>query len=221
MRVRVCTHAYAYVRMCAHMYMRARHESNLLFNPYLSLKKDMALQYNTRTQARKIPITRNSKFFGNEDFDLELDFAKEYMEQDANQTIILYQVDLERTKVNDVYNEASKGSIQFKMPIELPVVYEISDAELKAYGSKIQKGVYAQTGKLTFTVLISTLEEYGCDISRGDYIGVQIDSTHREYFTVTDDGRVGATANKQTLFGTKPIARTIVAASVDKNEFDG
>lgn len=181
----------------------------------------MALNFNNSNSVRKLPIKRNTKFFSGEDFDLELDFAKEYIEQDANQTIILYRVDLEKTKVNDVYKEASKDSIRFLTPIELPVVYEISDAEMKAYGTKTQKGIYSQTGKLTFSVLISTLEEYGCDISRGDYVGVQIDSTHREYFTVTDDGRVGATANKFSMYGTKPYARKIECASVDLGEFNG
>ena len=89
------------------------------------------------------------------------------------------------------------------------------------YGTKTQKGIYAQTGKLTFSVLISTLEEYDCDISRGDYIGIQIDASHREYFTVTDDGRVASTANRFTMYGTKPYARKIECASVDLGEFNG
>lgn len=181
----------------------------------------MAIKFNKNTTNRRIPIKRNSKFFSGEDFDLMLHFAKEYVEEHANQTIILYRVDLNKTKVNDIYKEAQKDEIRFLPPIELPVIYEIDDAELKAYGNKIQKGVYVQTGKLKFSVLISTLEEYDCDISRGDYIGIQIDSTHREYFTVTNDGRVASTSNKFTMFGTKPYARTIEAASVDSNEFNG
>lgn len=181
----------------------------------------MAITYNGRTNSKKVPIKRNTKFFSKEDFNLELEFAKEYLEQDANQTIILYRVDLNKTKVNDIYKEAQKDEIRFLPPIELPVIYEIEDAELKAYGNKVQKGVYAQTGKLKFTVLISTLEEYGCDISRGDYIGVQINSTHREYFTVTNDGRVGSMSNKNTMYGTIPVARVIECASVDSNEFRG
>jgi hypothetical protein len=181
----------------------------------------MAIEFNTVKNNRKVPIKRNNKFFGGEDFDLELDFAKEYIEQDSNQTIILYRVDLSKTKVNDIYKEAQKDSIRFLPPIELPVIYEIEDAELKAYGSKTQKGVYSQTGKLKFSILISTLEEYNCDISRGDYIGVQIDSTHREYFTVTNDGRVGSMSNKFTMYGKVPYSRTIECASVDKNEFNG
>ena len=178
----------------------------------------MALTFN---DIKKIPITRNNKFFCDEEFDLENEFAMEYLEQDANQTVILYQVDYENTKVDEIYKEAKKDAIRFKTPIEIPVVYEISDAELKSYNSKLQKGIYAQTGKLTFSVLLSTLEEYGCDISRGDYIGIQIDTEHREYFTVVDDGRVNMTSNKFTLFGTKPYARTIQCASIDASEFNG
>jgi hypothetical protein len=181
----------------------------------------MALQFDNKQHIKKIPIKRNNKFFSGEDFDLELNFAKEYLEQDANQTVILYRVDLEKTKVNDIYKEASKDAIRFLTPIELPVIYEISDSELKAYSTKNQKGVYSQPGKLTFSVLISTLEEYNCDISRGDYIGIQIDSTHREYFTVTDDGRVASMSNKYTMYGTKPFARKIECASVDLGEFNG
>lgn len=170
---------------------------------------------------KKVPITRNTKFFSVEDFDTEINFATEYLEQDANQTIILYRVDLQKTQVSDIYIEAEKNSIRYLPPIELPVIFEVTDAELKAYNSKSQKGIYAQTGKLTFSVLLKTLEEYDCDISRGDYVGIQITPDHREYFTVTDDGRVGSMSNKMTLYGTKPYARTITAAQVDLNEFNG
>lgn len=181
----------------------------------------MSLQFNNGKNTNKVPVTRNNKFFGMEDFDLEVGFATEYLEQDANQTIILYQVDLEKTIVNDTYVEAKKDSIRFKTPVVLPVIYDISDSEIKAYNNKLQTGYYAQAGKLTFSVLLSTLEEYKCDISRGDYIGIQIDTDKRIYYTVTDDGRVGTTSNKFTLYGTKPYARTITAAVVDNVEFNG
>ena len=105
--------------------------------------------------------------------------------------------------------------------IELPVVYEVADAEMKAYNNKFQKGMYAQTGKLVFSVLLTTLEEYNCDISRGDYVGINITPEHREYFTVTDDGRVGMTSNKNTLYGRNPFYRRIQCASVDSVEFNG
>lgn len=179
----------------------------------------MPLEFNTRKNKKKVPIQRNSKFFGPEEFGLEMEFAKEYLEQDANQTVILYRVDLNKTKVNDIYNEADKDAIRFLPPIELPVVYEVSDAEMKAYENRKQKAIYSQNGRLTFSILISTLKEYDCDISRGDYIGIQIDPTHRIYYVVTDDGRVASNSNKYTIFGTVPYARKIECASVDNVEF--
>lgn len=179
------------------------------------------MKYNNDTLIRKNPIKRNSKFFDAEDFEMELNYMKEYIEEDANQTIILYQVDLNQTKVNDLYKESKKDNVRFKPPIELNVVYEIKDGELKTYDSQLMKGVYSKIGTLTFSVLIKTLEENNCDINRGDYIGVQINSQEREYWVVVDDGRVNSTSNKFSLYGTKPYARTIECAPVDKNEFNG
>ena len=179
----------------------------------------MAIELNTIKH--KVPIKRNNKFFGKEDFDLELNFSMEYMEQDMNQTIILYEVDLEKTKVNSVYKEATKEAIRFKTPVEVPCIYEIQDAEMKPYDTKLVKGVYSKPGKLTFSVLIKTLEELKCDIKRGDYIRIDLTEELCYYWTVTNDGKVQSFANKNTMYGTKPFARKIECASVDLGEFNG
>lgn len=203
------------------MRVRAKKTKNFEKPKAIYLKISMALEYNTDKSKKRIPIGRNSRFFGADDFNMEIGIAKEYIEHDANQTVILYRVDLSKTKVNDIYNEASKDGIRFLPPVEIPVVYEVSDSEMKTYDSKKQKGIYSQGGRLTFSVLISTLEEYGCDISRGDYIGVQIDHLHRIYYTVTDDGRVASTANRFSMYGTVPFARKIECSIVDISEFEG
>lgn len=181
----------------------------------------MALKIGTAPGSKRVPVRRNCKFFGKEDFALEMDFAREYMEGDAGQTVILYRVDLNRTQVSDIYHEAAADGVRFLPPVEIPVVFELSDAEMKAYEPKRQKGIYSQAGKLVFSVLISTLEEYGCDISRGDYVGVQVDPRKRLYFTVTDDGRMSSMSNKYMLYGTVPYARRIECAVVDNTEFHG
>lgn len=179
----------------------------------------MAIELNTIKH--KVPIKRNNKFFGKEDFELELNFSMEYMEQDMSQAIILYEVDLEKTKVNSVYKEATKEAIRFKTPVEVPCIYSIEDAEMKPYDTKLVKGVYSKPGKLTFSVLIKTLEELECDIKRGDYIGVQITPEQRIYFTVNNDGKVQSFANKNTMYGTVPYYRTIECNYVDETEFGG
>jgi len=160
-------------------------------------------------------------FFSEEDFQLETDFAVEYVENDANQTVILYRVDLEKTNVDSIYKEASKENIRFKMPIELPCIYEIDDAEMKSYENKLMKGTYVKPGRLTVQILIKTLEELNCDIVRGDYIGVQVTPEQRLYFTVNNDGRVQSYSNENSMYGTKPFYRVITANYVDQNEFQG
>ena len=181
----------------------------------------MAIEFNRYELRRKNPIKRNNKFFGGEDFNTEMDFAREYMEQDANQTIVLYQVDLQKTNVNDIYKEAQKSEIRFKPPVELTCVYQIEEAENKAYNQQSSKGMYAKPGKLTFSVLNLELEQKHCDINRGDYIGIDITPEYRIFFTVTNDGRMNTTSNKNTIYGKMPYFRECIGAYVDTNEFQG
>ena len=181
----------------------------------------MSITFDNTNIKRKTPIKRNNKFFSGEDYDLEMEFATEYMEQDANQTIILYQVDYEKTKVNDIYNEAEKDKIRFKTPIELTVIYDLQDAETKAYKENISKGIYVKPGKLVFSVLLKELEENNCDINRGDYIGVMVNENFTIYYTVADDGKVQMTSNKNTIYGKKPYFRQITANYVDPSEMQG
>lgn len=170
---------------------------------------------------RKNPIKRNNMFFSKSDFDLEMEIARGYMEEDMNQTVILFEVDLSKTNVNDIYNEASKKNIRFKTPIELTVRYEITNAEMRSYDKSLNKGVYSKPGNLDFTILNSTLEEVNRDIKRGDYIGVQITPEEILYFTVYDDGKVASYSNANTLYGVKPFFRQIKCNYVDPSEFEG
>jgi hypothetical protein len=170
---------------------------------------------------RKNPINRNKMFFSKSDFDLEMEIARDYLEGDTNQTVILFEVDLQKTNTNDIYHEASKKNIRFKTPIELTVRYEINDAQMRSYDKTNNKGVYSKPGTLNFTILNTTLEEVGRDIKRGDYIGVQITTDEMIYFTVYDDGKVASYSNANTLYGVKPFYRQVKCNYVDPSEFEG
>jgi len=45
---------------------------------------------------RKIPITRLEKFFGSEDFGLEQNMGREWLEGDMHFTVVLYKVDRQK-----------------------------------------------------------------------------------------------------------------------------
>lgn len=179
----------------------------------------MELEFNYKS-TKKIPINRNNLFYSENDFLFEEEIGKDYIEQDVNQKIVLFQVDLTKTNIDTLYNETKKDEIIFKTPIELPCLYKIDNSELRSYNSQQNNGLYKKTGKLDFTVYEKTLQEFNCDIKIGDYVGVQISETHIEYFVVYDDGKNNY-GNEQTMYGYKPFFRHCYAAPVDKNEFNG
>ena len=167
---------------------------------------------------RRVPINRNNLFYSEDDFAFEREVGKNYIEQDMNQTVVLYQVDLDKTNPDALYGETQANQVVYKAPVEIHCVYEISEPELKSYDKTKNLGTYMKTGKLTIGVYQETLDELGVDIKKGDYIGVQVSQTHMEYFTVSNDGRNNYD-NAHTLFGIEPLFRTMEGYSVDTSEF--
>lgn len=172
------------------------------------------------TSVRKVPINRNSLFYSEECFNFDMEIGKQYLEQDCGQSVILYQVDIERTNMDDVYNETKSNQIVFKAPIELHVLYTIEAPEVRSYEKSKNLGTYVKGGKLKFGVYQATLDELECEIKTGDYIAIQVTQGHREVFVVQNDGRNNFD-NAHTTFGLKPAYRTIEAYQVDINEFNG
>lgn len=167
---------------------------------------------------RRVPINRNNLFYSEDDFAFEREVGKNYIEQDMNQTVVLYQVDLDKTNPDALYGETQANQVVYKAPVEIHCVYEISEPELKSYDKTKNLGTYMKTGKLTIGVYQETLDELGVDIKKGDYIGVQVSQTHMEYFTVFNDGRNNYD-NAHTLFGVEALFRTIEGYQIDKSEF--
>lgn len=167
---------------------------------------------------RKNPINRNNFFTSQDQINFQIGIGMEYVNKIVNQTVVLYEIDRENTKVNDIYNEANLDNLVFKTPVELNVLYRLEKGELKTYDADTIKGYYVKVGKLTFSIFEKELEENGCDIKRGDYIGLQVTPEHMEFFVVADDGRVNYD-NAHTLWGTVPYYRSVVCTVVsDVNE---
>lgn len=177
------------------------------------------LQFNTNN-VRRVPITRNNLFYSEADLAYETEIGKNYLEQDMNQTVILYEVDLQKTNTDAIYGETKSNQVRFKPPVELHVVYQIHPSELMSYDKSKNVGTYIKSGKLDFGVFQATLDELNADIKVGDYIGIQVTPTHMEYYVVTNDGRNNFD-NEHMVYGVRPTWRSISCASVNKNEFNG
>jgi hypothetical protein len=157
---------------------------------------------------RKNPINRNNLFGSTECVDFWVDMGMEYVNTVLNQTVVLYEIDQQNTKMNDIYKESNFNEISFKTPVELNVIYNLEGAELKTYDNSAVKGYYVKVGKLKFQIYSKELEDNECDINRGDYIGLQVTPEHMEYFIVTNDGRVNYD-NKHTMMGITPYYRNV------------
>lgn len=167
---------------------------------------------------KKVPITRLGKFFGSEDFDLDVSMGEEWLHGDMNFTCVLYRVDRVKNKIDDVYGETISDEIKFLPPIQFKGYVKVLQPEHRKIGtSKIEQ---TEPGNLSVSVYQKHLDDLGIDIAFGDYIGYYETEDRVRYYTVTSDGRV-VSDNKHTYAGYKPFYRTIVASPVGPNEFRG
>jgi hypothetical protein len=165
-----------------------------------------------------IPITRLGKFFGGEDYSLDINMGQEWLEGDMNFTVILYRVDRYKTKSDDVYGEALQDGIQFLTPIELKGYVQIMAPTNQKIGqSKVE---LEEPGNMKFSIYQNYLDRLQVDIAFGDYLGYYETEKRVRYYSVADDGRV-VTDNKHTYGGYKPFYRSITATPVNENEFRG
>jgi hypothetical protein len=167
---------------------------------------------------RKVPITRLEKFFGSEDFALEQEMGREWLEGDMNFTLVLYRVDRQKTKTDDVYGETEEDGIKFLPPVEFRGYVTIEQPENQDYANSRMSQM--EPGNLKVGVYQNALDELGIDISYGDYIGYYETEKRVRYYSVVNDGRV-VSDNKHTYGGYKPFYRSIVAAPVNDGEFRG
>jgi hypothetical protein len=166
----------------------------------------------------RVPISRIGKFFGVEDFDLDISMGEEWLHGDMNFTLVLYRVDIQKTKTDDVYGEALMDGIKFLPPVEFKAFVQIMAPENKYLGnSRIDQ---VEPGNIRISVYQKQLDDLEIDINYGDYIGYYETENRVRYYVVNNDGRV-ISDNKHTYAGYKPFYRTIMASAVVDNEFRG
>ena len=169
-------------------------------------------------EQKLVPITRLGRFFGGEDYALDIEMGQEWLEGDMNFTVVLYRIDRYKTKTDDVYGEAPEDGIQFLPPVELKGYVQIVQPTNQRIGqSKVE---LEEPGNMRFSIYQNYLDSLQVDIAFGDYLAYYETERKVRYYVVADDGRV-VSDNKHTYGGYKPFYRTITATPVNENEFRG
>ena len=110
----------------------------------------------------KLPITRLSKFFSQDDFDINIQMGQEYLHGDLNMKLVLYRVDRSKSDTDSVYAEAGNGEIKYYPPIEFNGLVKIDEPKNSSYKSGLLR--YNEPGNLMISVYIRHLEELKIDI---------------------------------------------------------
>jgi len=168
---------------------------------------------------RKIPITRLNKFFSQEDFDLQIEFGREWLDGDINIKVILFQVLQGESLTDDIYGEAGRNEIRFKAPVELTVVLNNNTPINEAYNPNGSLR-HLEHGNLVFGVYDDQLEELGAEINYGDYVGYAETEDKIQYYTVSNNGIINSD-NAHTIGGFKGFYKTVTCVPVDEDEFQG
>jgi len=166
----------------------------------------------------KLPITRLSKFFSQEDFDINIQMGQEYLHNDLNMKFVLYRVDRTKTDTDSIYAEVGKDEVKFFPPIEVNGLVQIAEAKNASYKNGVMR--YLEPGNLTIRIYLSHLDELGVQIRYGDFVGYAESEERLRFYQVTNDGRIQAD-NKHKMFGYKPHYVTIECAPVQESEFRG
>jgi hypothetical protein len=166
----------------------------------------------------KLPITRLSKFFSQDDFDLNIQLGEEYLHGDLNMKLVLYRVDRTKTEIDDVYAEVGQDEIKYFPPIEFYGLVKIEGPKNSAYKNGLLR--YNEPGNMIISVYVKHLEEMNIDITYGDFIGYPESETRVRFYSVVDDGRV-ISDNKHNMFGYKPFYRTITCSPAQDATFRG
>ena len=166
----------------------------------------------------KLPITRLSKFFSQDDFDINIQMGQEYLHGDLNMKLVLYRVDRQKTDNDDVYAEAGMDEIKYFPPIEFNALVKIDEPKNATYTKGLIR--YNEPGNLTLSVYITHLEELNIDIRYGDYIGYPESELKVRFYQVVNDGKI-TSDNKHNMFGFKPYCKSITCSPVQDSQFRG
>ena len=169
---------------------------------------------------KKIPITRLTKWYDETDFALDIDMGREYFEGDNNFTVVLYQVDRQKTNYDDIYGETLQDELRFQPPVELKVSVQLDSNDMKTYNSSNATLSYKDYGNLTFIIYTKQLDEKKCKINIGDFVAYADREDNVKYFKVVDDDRINS-ENAKTIGGYKAFYKKIVCVTTDLTEFRG
>lgn len=160
---------------------------------------------------KSLPPKKRFMFYGEKEFAYFTGFVKEYYSISINFTIILYRIDVIKSKTSDIYGESRAKEKKFLTPIELNIAIDTIEHET-FFVSK--DGVFNDNLKdFKFGVLLDELKNKDCEIKRGDFVKYHDGSKERN-FEVQISNNINTTDND---IGFKPYYTQITCTLAKEN----
>lgn len=138
-------------------------------------------------------------FYHENDFNYEVSLVQNYYKTDSSFKVILYRVDIVKSKVHSLYGEAKAQDKKILDPVELTAVLNIGDVSTT---NQSEIGISRETFEsFSFSVFLSELSEKDVEIRRGDFI-LYNDGNSSNFFEITKTTNI---QTKNTMYGFKPF----------------
>lgn len=143
------------------------------------------------------------KFYDDKDFNYDMSLVDEFFTDDIRFKIMLYRVDVNKSKVTNIYNESKAKDKKFLTPVEI----NIATSEYAIENNFLTKGgIFNENIKeFKLSILMSELEQKNITINRGDFFKWN-DGQVERVFKINSLSNINS---DNTAYGYKPFYITL------------
>lgn len=161
--------------------------------------------------AKKKTTPNRYKNYAEEDFVYQMEFVEEYYSSDVKFKIILYRIDVVKSKVNNIYNESKARDKKFLPPVELSIAMNgyVVEQNFLSKGGLFNENIT----EFNFSILNSELTDKNININEGDFIKFNDGQIERN-FKITKSTNINS---DNTAYGFKPYFTLITCILAKEN----
>lgn len=161
--------------------------------------------------SKKTVTPTRFKYYGEKDFQSDISFIGEFYTDDNRFKITLYRVDLNKSKVDNIYNETKAKDKKFMVPVELAIAINSFVVEQNFLG---KGGVFNEKiDEFMFSILNDEIESKNIKINKGDFLKYN-DGSRERFFEIN---KVTNIQSDNTIAGFKPYFTKIECKMVKNN----
>ena len=149
-------------------------------------------------------------------FDLQIMYGRNYLQTYNCQEVIIHKINVNQTKVHNLYGQAKTKDKKFKSPVRISVMVNVAEGKQEYYGQGSGGITRDDTGIISFGVYLKELEEKKLEIDRGDVIEYNISGEKKRYYEVESANNVTDTTSK-TIGGFKSYWKKITGVPVKED----